>query len=227
MWNRFMIQVRSALLAGVLIFVPLGVTVWVFLTLVRLADGWIRLLPEVVRPETYLGFPIPGLGILLAVVLVALLGAATRLYAGRTVVDWYEGMLARVPLASGIYQGLKQLIQTLTSDRGRHFRKVVLVEYPRRGILCLAFLTNERHFVQVEGLDGNEPLVSIFLPTTPNPTSGFYLLLPRSQVRLLDMTVEEAFKLIMSAGIVTPDQVTSARFLTDEDLELVDGRVIV
>jgi uncharacterized membrane protein len=205
MSTRFRARFRSDVLAGLLVLVPLGITIWVFLAFVSLADGLIRMLPEVARPETYLGFPIPGLGILVTMIIVFLVGFGTRYYAGRSIVEWTERLLSKVPLASGIYQGLKQLVQTLFTERGRHFRQVVLLEYPRRGLYCLAFVTNVDTFIDVEGVDQDESLVSIFLPTTPNPTSGFYLLVPQSDLLLLDLTVEESFKLIMSAGIVVPE----------------------
>lgn len=194
---------RSDLLAGILVLAPLGITIWVFVGLVHLADGLIRVLPEAWRPETYLGFPIPGLGVLAALLLVWIVGLNMRNYAGQKIVDATERALARVPLASGIYQGLKQLVQTLFTERGTHFRQVVLVEYPRKGVYCLAFVTNEQQYLQVEE-STHERLISIFLPTTPNPTSGFYLLVPVEDMRKVDISVEEAFKLIMSAGIVLP-----------------------
>jgi len=202
MSKGFGARFRSDLLAGALVLAPLGITAGVFYFLVNKADGLIRLMPNALRPETYLGFPIPGLGVIVALLIVALTGLFMRYYAGQRVVAWYEQVLARVPLLSGIYQGLKQLMDTLFSNRGQHFRQVVLVEYPRKGIYCLAFVTNEDPFLDVERAD--DRLISIFLPTTPNPTSGFYLLIPASDLRKVDMTSEEAFKLIMSAGIVTP-----------------------
>lgn len=193
---------RTDLLAGVLVLAPLGLTAWVFFGLVGVADGLIRLLPAAARPETYLGFPIPGLGVLVALLLVLITGLTMRYVAGQTVVGWYESLLGRVPLLSGVYQGIKQLVNTVFTQRGQHFRQVVIVEYPRRGIYCLAFVTNEDPYLTVEGADPR--LISIFLPTTPNPTSGFYLLVPAQDLRKVNMTSEEAFKLIMSAGIVTP-----------------------
>lgn len=201
---------RGALITGALILAPLGITIWVFVTLVGIADGLLQLLPDALQPETYLGFPIPGLGIVATVVLVALVGFGMRYYTGRRIVELYEAALGRVPILNALYQGLKQLFDTVLSKRGKHFRQVVLLEYPRKGIWCLAFLTNERDFLRAEGVE-SAPLVSVFLPTTPNPTSGFYLLVPSDDVRLVDISVEEAFKLIMSAGIVTPDTVRSAR----------------
>ena len=206
--NRFLNHLKSAFFAGALVLAPLGITAWVFFALVGLADNSIEFLPASLRPETYLGFGIPGLGVLLTLVGVALVGLAMRMYAGRRVVELYEGMLARVPVLNAVYQGLKQLIETLFGKQGNHFREVVLIEYPRRGIHCMAFLTNKESYIEVEG---EEALISVFLPTTPNPTSGFYLLVPRSDIRHVDISVEEAFKLIMSAGIVTPEGMHTAK----------------
>jgi uncharacterized membrane protein len=201
MSKSFGARVRADFLAGILVLAPLGLTAWVFFALVGFADGLIRLLPDAAQPETYLGFPLPGLGVLVAAILVLFTGLTMRYYAGQKVVAWFELLLGRVPVLSGVYQGLKQLMNTLFTSRGQHFRQVVLMEYPRRGIYCLAFVTNEDQFVRLEN---DERLISIFLPTTPNPTSGFYLLIPAKDLLKLDMSSEEAFKLIMSAGIVTP-----------------------
>ena len=201
-------KLRDDLLAGILVLAPVGITAWVFFFLVGLADGMIRLLPAAARPETYLGFPIPGLGVLLTLILVGLTGLTMRYYAGQKVVAWYEKILSRVPLVSGVYQGFKQLVNTLFTQRGHHFRQVVLVEYPRRGLYCFAFVTNEDTFLKVEG--NVDRLISIFLPTTPNPTSGFYLLVPAQDLLKVDITTEEAFKLIMSAGIVPPSNIRLA-----------------
>lgn len=201
---------KNALLTGFLVIAPLGITVWVFTLLLRFADGAILLLPEWARPEAWLGVPIPGLGILLTLLLMAGVGTAMRYYTGRRVVEAYERLLARVPVASGVYQGVKQLIQTLFNARNKHFRQVVLIEYPRRGIYSLAFITNHRTFVDCLPECHDPDLVSVFLPTTPNPTSGFYLMVPRRDVRVVDVSVEEAFKLIMSAGIVLPEGIRVA-----------------
>ena len=206
---------RTDLIGGLLVMAPLGVTAWVLVSLIRFADGLIHLLPDRLQPEALLGFPLPGLGVLVALGMLAMVGFATRYYAGRRVVELYEGLLSRVPLLSGIYQALKQLIDTILSRRGRQFRQVVLVEYPRRGLYCLAFLTSEEDYLERDEahLDG---LVGIFLPTTPNPTSGFYLMLPRADVFAVDLSVEEAFKLIMSAGIIAPSRLRGLRPLTTD-----------
>ena len=205
---------RSALVAGGLALAPLGITIWVFVQLIELADGVVGLLPVQYQPQELLGFEIPGLGIVITLIVVAAFGVMLRNYLGRRVVEFYEAILARVPILSGVYQGLKELFATLFSSRGQHFRQVVLVEYPRKGLYCLAFMTNDTEYLRLTDEEPESNLVSIFLPTTPNPTSGFYLLVPRSDIRLVDLGVEQAFKLIMSAGIVTPSGLRYAPLMT-------------
>jgi len=214
-------RIRSDLFAGILVMVPVGITLWMLFALVDLADGVIRALPPVLRPETHLGYPIPGLGVIVTLLMLFLVGLGMRYYAGQRVVETLEGWLARVPLANGIYQGIKQVVQTVAANKGAQFRQVVLVEYPRRDLYCLAFVTNLDSFMTVDGVDPAEVLVSIFLPTTPNPTSGFYLLVPQRDLRKVNISIEEAFKLIMSAGIVTPEGDRVANLW----LDLEDGRL--
>ena len=206
--------IKRALIAGGLALAPLGLTAWIFVKLIGIADKGIVLLPHSLQPEQLVGFKIPGLGVVLTLLFVLFFGLMLRYYLGRRFVDFYESLLLRVPFLSGIYHGLKQLLVSIFSNRGKHFRNVVIIEYPRRGVYCLAFVTNDEHFVDLHPEDPEmrtPPMVRIFLPTTPNPTSGFYLLIPRDDVKSLDIGVDEAFKLIMSAGIVTPEQIRSAR----------------
>lgn len=204
MIQKLLQQVRRALVAGTLVLLPLGVTLWVFVTLINVADGLLNLVPKSLQPETYLGYPIPGTGVLATFLLVLVVGVATRYYTGRRIVELYEAVLLRVPVLSGVYQGFKQLVETLFTNQGRHFRQVVLIEYPRPGAFAIAFLTNEHSYLDIDDIEDSDRLVSVFLPTTPNPTSGFYLMLRREEIRVCDISVEEAFKLIMSAGIVGP-----------------------
>lgn len=199
-------QVKNALLAGLAVVLPLGITVWVVISFASFVDSNLDLLPPSINPEVLLDRELPGLGILITVVLVTAVGAISKYYVGQRLVGYVEGVLLRLPLLSGIYQGLKKLVDTLFSKDGMKFRQVVMVEYPRRGIWAVAFLTGEQAEWLITNEFGDDQIVSLFLPTTPNPTSGFYLLAPARDVRLLDVSVEEAFKLIMSAGIVTPDE---------------------
>lgn len=197
---------RLSIVAGLLIIGPLWLTGYLLLKLFVFFDGAIRILPKAWQPEALFGQEIPGLGILLSLVFIYVVGLGTRVYAGRQLVGFYESVLQRVPIISGVYQAIKQLMTTLFSEQANHFRDVVLVEYPRKGIYCFAFLTNDQQYLLVE----DQSVLSIFLPSTPNPTTGFYLLLPEADVWNVDLTVEEAFKLIMSAGIVTPDIMRTA-----------------
>lgn len=201
MIRKLFIQLRSALLTGALVMAPLALTIigvlYLFNTIDKLSKN---LIPVGWHLAEWRIMDIPGVGVVLTLVILTLFGLLTRYYAGKRIIRLYESLLVRMPLISGVYQGLKQFIETLFSSRGRQFSEVVLIEYPRRDVYCLAFVTNRNNYLQGKGR-----LVSLFLPTTPNPTSGFFLLVPEADVHRLDMNVEEAFKLIMSAGLVAPD----------------------
>jgi uncharacterized membrane protein len=201
--QRFLSSWKSALIAGLLVLAPVGFTIFIFSYLVLFSDGLVRILPDALQPEVNLGFNIPGLGILLAFILVSLVGLMMRYYAGRQLVKGVEHLLVRLPLVRGIYQSIKQLSQTLFSSSGKGFQEVVVIEYPRKGIWCFAFLTNDSTWLETK--DGQR-LINIFLPSTPNPTTGFYLLIPIQDVYQVNLKVDEAFKLIMSAGIVAPKE---------------------
>lgn len=223
--KRFFSWLRNTLLAGLAVLVPLGITIWLVVSLVSFVDGVLDVLPEVIHPEAiasrYLGreITLPGLGILIASGVVFGVGLFMRMYIGQKVYDLVERLVLRIPLLSGIYQGLKKLFDTLFGNEGMRFRQVVLVEYPRRGAWAIAFLTGNAPWLQGGADFQDDTPVSIFLPTTPNPTSGFYLMVPACDIRLLDMGVEEAFKLIMSAGIVHPEDLMVPRSLSPEDVE--------
>jgi len=195
-------HLKSVLLTGVLLLTPSALTLWVLFKLFSLADSVINVLPEQWQPRELIGFDIPGLGIFISLMLIYLAGFGVRYYIGRRLVELTERFLVQVPVVSGLYQAIKQVMSTMFSSSSEHFREVVLVEYPRRGMYCFAFLTNKKDYL---GIDNEDSLISIFLPSTPNPTTGFYLLLPISDVWSIDISVEDAFKIIMSAGIVTPE----------------------
>ena len=194
-------SLRASLFTGALALAPLSITLFVFYKIFTYIDGFRNVIPSRWIPESSLIFHIPGLGVFISLVLVTMFGWLMRYYVGRRIINFTEQLLETLPIVSSVYQGLKQLIETLFSNQGSQFREVVVIEYPRKGVFCFAFVTNTDNYITQE-----QDLISIFLPTTPNPTSGFFLLVPIEQVRKVDMSVEEAFKLIMSAGLVVPPE---------------------
>jgi len=196
-------RLRRYLIAGILIWVPVGVTYLVLRLVIDLMDRILLVLPEAYRPDTLLGFRIPGLGVFLTLLLLVVTGFLMANFVGRRLVARWESLLARIPLVSPIYTGAKKISETILSDQGQAFRKVLLIEYPRRGIWSLAFLT-ARELGEVQARTGKE-MACVFVPTTPNPTSGYLIMVPRDETVVLDMSVEEAFRMIVSLGVVVPD----------------------
>ena len=194
---------RKYLIAGLLVWLPLGATIVVVKLVLDLLDRTQLLLPPEYRPETLLGFSIPGFGLLLALSILVLTGMLAANLLGRKMVEFWEILLGRIPLVRNIYNAVKQIAQTLLSGSSRSFRKVVMVEYPRTGIHSIGFLSNDAVSIEQDG--STVQLVSVFVPTTPNPTSGFIILLPATDVSELSMSVEEGFKFIISMGVVIPD----------------------
>jgi len=194
---------RRYIVAGLLVWVPLGVTVLVVKFLIDLMDQLLLLIPYDYRPEVLLGFNIPGLGVLLALVIVIVTGVVVANLFGRQLVRVWEDFLARIPLVRSIYSSVKQVTETIFSSNGNSFRQVVLIEYPRKGIWTLAFLTGEG----IKGFEDKtgESLINVFVPTTPNPTSGFFLMIRREDAIELDISVDSALKMIISTGVVVPD----------------------
>jgi uncharacterized membrane protein len=186
--------------------VPLGITLWVLVFLITLFDQVIVLLPERFRPEALVGYHIPLLGSLLGLVLsvaiVLITGVVAATFFGARLIRLWEALLGRIPVVKSIYSSVKQVSDTLLSDSGNAFRKALLIEYPYRGSLTIAFQTGSPAAAVANTL--SEEHVSVYIPTTPNPTSGFFLMLPRSRVHEIDMSVEEALKYIISMGVVAP-----------------------
>lgn len=202
------IKLRKYLITGLLVWVPLGITILVIKLLVDLLDKTLLLLPHALRPETLIGVDIPGLGIILSILFVFSSGFIITNFAGKRLVSWGEDLLNRIPLVRSIYSALKQVTETvLTSDKNS-FRQVVLIEYPRKGIWTIGFQTSDSpdEFNQLVG----KKLLTIFVPTTPNPTSGYILMMPEEDITKLDMDVEDALKMVMSLGVVTPKSIRSA-----------------
>lgn len=194
---------RRYLIAGLLVWVPVGITWFVIKFMIDLMDQTVLLLPVSLRPENLLGYRIWGLGVVLTLVILLVTGMIVANLIGRKLVSIGERLLDRIPLVRSIYSGVKQVMETMLAGSGKSFRSVVLVEYPRRDMWTLAFLTGERGVKEMEDKTGRE-LSHIFVPTTPNPTSGFFLVLPSSDVIVLDMSIDDGLKMIMSAGVVIP-----------------------
>jgi uncharacterized membrane protein len=196
-------RIRGYFLAGILVTAPLGITGYLAWIIIGFIDHSVTpLVPEQYNPETYLPFSLPGLGVLILIVALTLIGALTAGLLGRLLVHTGERLLNRMPVIRSFYSALKQIFQTVLAQQSNAFREAVLVEYPRRGIWAIAFITGTTQG-EVQNLTKQET-VNIFLPTTPNPTSGFLLFVPKDDVVSLNMSVEEAIKMVISGGIVTP-----------------------
>ncbi len=196
-------KIRRYMLAGLLLWLPVGVTVIILRFLVDLMDRTLLLLPEGWRPEALLGFRIPGLGLLLALLVLFVTGLVLTNLVGRQLIRWWESLLRRIPIVRSIYSGAKIFTETVFSDKGKAFKSVLLVEYPRKGIWTLGFQSGDE--VAEAAHRSGQGLVCVFVPTTPNPTSGFIIMVPDADVIQLDMTIDEAMKLIFTLGVVAPD----------------------
>ncbi len=193
---------KKYFITGLLIWVPLAITVWVLALIVRTMDQSLLLLPPSLRPENLLGVYVPGIGVILTLVVVLLTGLITANMLGQRLVRFWEAALSRIPVVKSVYYSVKQVSDTLFSSSGEAFRKALLIQYPRHGSWTIAFLTGQPGGDVANHLRGE--YVSVYVPTTPNPTSGFFLMLPRADVIELDMSVDEALKYIISMGVVAP-----------------------
>ncbi len=210
-----MSTLRKYIIAGLLVWLPLVITVVIVRFVVNLLDKTILLLPADWQPSTVLGFALPGFGIVLAVAILLLTGAFAANLFGRRLVSFWERALNQIPLVRSIYNSAKQILSTLFDASGQSFRKVVLLEYPRKGIWSVGFLTNES--VQTKNIPRvGQDLVAIFIPTTPNPTSGFIIMIAHDDIIELDMSIEEGFKLIISVGVITPDKIADRLLESDK-----------
>jgi uncharacterized membrane protein len=211
-------RLRNYFLTGLVICGPLVITLYLAWSFVVWVDGWVKpYIPRQLTPDDYLSFPIPGFGLLIALVVITLIGFLTANLIGRTVVGFGESVLDRMPFVRVIYKGLKQIFQTVLSDYGNSFNTVGLIEYPRRGLWSLVFVAKQTKGEVKERLEhtGEEDTIAVFLPSTPNPTTGFLLFVQRRDVIVLDMSIEDAAKMIISAGLVTPESQGQLTTLAD------------
>jgi uncharacterized membrane protein len=197
-----MAALRRWLLAGLLVLLPLMITIWVINWIVSTLDQTLQILPEQWQPDRMLGVHIPGFGVLLALVIVLVIGAVTSNFIGRRLMSWWDSLLGRIPIVRSIYSSVKKVSDTLFSEKGNAFRKALLVQWPRPGVWTIAFLTGtpggdvSRHLA--------DDYLSVYVPTTPNPTGGYFVMLKRSDCIELDMTVDEALTYVISMGVVVP-----------------------
>jgi len=193
---------RNYLIGGLLVWIPIMVTVWVVRFLARILDQSLLLLPSPWRPEALFGMYVPGLGVILSLLLLLLTGVlVTNLFGGR-MVRGLESLVRRVPVIGPVYSGAKTFSETVLTDKGSSFKQVVMVEFPRKGVFSIGFITSE-DLEEVQARTAQD-VTCVFVPTTPNPTTGFIILVPRDEVVRLDMTVDDAFKMLLTLGVVVP-----------------------
>ncbi|RVT83997.1 DUF502 domain-containing protein [Rhodobacteraceae bacterium CCMM004] len=197
---------RASFLTGLVVIAPIGLTIWLIWTVVGWIDGWVLpFVPQRFMPEQYIGINLRGVGVIFFLVFTVIVGWLAKGLIGRSLIRWGEGIVDRTPIVRSVYNGLKQIAETVFAQTDTSFDKACLVEYPRRGIWAIAFISTEARGEIDRGIPVQEGKVSVFLPTTPNPTSGFLLFVPASDVIVLDMSVEDAAKLVISAGLVYPN----------------------
>ena len=202
-----MARLRNYFFTGLVICAPVAITAYLTWNLIGWIDGWVKpYLPDIYNPDEYLPFTVPGFGVLVAIIVITLIGFLTANLIGRSILAYGESLLARMPVVRNVYSALKQIFETVFREDSGSFQSVVLVEYPRKGIWALAFVATDTLGEVQSKLDKPAgKTVSVFLPTTPNPTSGFLLFVPTQDVLTLDMSVEDAAKLVISAGLVAPE----------------------
>lgn len=208
-------RIRNNFLTGLIVVAPIFLTIyliWLFVAFID--DRVVPLIPARYNPETYLGADIPGFGVVVFLIVCSTIGMLTKGIFGRQLVRFGESLVDRTPVVRSIYNAVKQIIETIFSQSQSSFQKACLVQYPRQGIWAIAFISTDTKGEVLDKIDDHQQMLSIFLPTTPNPTSGFLLFVPRKDVVVLDMTVEDAAKLIISAGLVvppTPEEIKAGR----------------
>jgi len=197
---------RASFLTGIVVIAPVGLTVWLIWTVVGWVDGVVLpLIPYSFRPENYIGINLRGVGVIFFFIFTIFIGWVAKGLIGRSMIRFAESYVERMPVVRSIYSGVKQIAETVFAQTERSFEKACLIEYPRKGIWAIAFISTSTKGEVARRGGGKQDMVSVFVPTTPNPTSGFLLFFPKKDVIVLDMSVEEAAKLVISAGLVYPE----------------------
>ncbi len=203
-------RLRTYFLTGIIVAAPIAITIWLVWWFVSLIDGWIKpFIPSVYNPDNYLPFPVPGVGLVVALFVITVIGALAANLVGKTLINFGERTLDRMPVVRSVYKGVKQIFETALSSGTGNFSSVGILGYPRPGVNVIIFIARELDSGEI-GMAPGKRFYSGFMPTTPNPTSGFLFFVETSEVTILDITVEEAAKLVISAGLVTPQQLREA-----------------
>ncbi|MGE0239698.1 MAG: DUF502 domain-containing protein [Parvibaculaceae bacterium] len=214
--SSFAGKLRTYFLTGIVVTAPIAITLWASYWFVTLFDAWLRpLIPAVLDPFNYLPFRIPGIGLVFALLGITLIGALAANLVGRTILTFWDRLLNRTPVVRSVYKGTKQIFETLFSQSGASFRSVGLIEWPRKGIYSLVFVSREVDGGQV-GLEPGRSMYAVYISTTPNPTSGYVYFVDVGDVRIIDMPVEDAAKLVISMGLVFPEN--------DEPVKMIPAR---
>ena len=193
---------RNYLIGGLLIWIPIMITVWVVRFLSSILDSSLLLLPPSWRPEAVFGTYVPGVGIVLSLLLLFVTGVVVKNLFGGQMVAGLESLVRRIPVVGAVYGGAKTFSETVLTDKGRSFKQVVMVEFPRKGVFSIGFITS--HDLEEAQAKTAQEVTCVFVPTTPNPTTGFIVLVPKDEVVVMDMTVDEAFKMLLTLGVVVP-----------------------
>jgi uncharacterized membrane protein len=199
-------RLRTYFFTGLVILAPVAITVWATIWFIGFFDGWVKpVIPQTYNPDSYLPFKVPGTGLVFALLIITLTGFLGANLVGRTIIGWWDGLVTRTPVVRSIYKGSKQIFETMFSEKGATFQKVCLVEWPRRDAWTVAFISREVDGADI-GLERGRKMYAIYVSTTPNPTSGYVFFSDEKDVRVLDMTVEDGLKLVISMGLVFPDR---------------------
>lgn len=193
---------RNYLIGGLLVWIPIMVTVWVLRFVARILDQSLVLLPHAWRPETLVGTYVPGVGVILSLLLLFLTGVVAKNLFGGRIVGSLESLVRRIPVIGPVYGGAKSFSETVLTDTGRSFKQVVMVEFPRKGVYSIGFIT--AHDLEEAQAKTAQKVTGVFVPTTPNPTTGFLVMFPNDEIVVMDMTVDEAFKMLFTLGVVVP-----------------------
>jgi uncharacterized membrane protein len=205
--SHFGARLRGYFLTGLIIVGPVAITVYVVWWFINLVDGWVKpLIPQSYLPDNFLPFHIPGVGMVVGILALMLVGALAANLFGRTIVSYGEMMLDRMPVVRGVYRLLKQIFTTIFSKSGTSFKRVGLIEFPRRGLYAVVFVSGDPPSEVKEKIGNGEKLMTVFMPNAPNPTTGFVLFMPAKDVTVLDMSIDDGAKLVISAGLVAPAQ---------------------